>query len=57
MADLDTITGFLDGYLAFLKEKSSEVRINENVSKIESSITSQQISNNSYVPINGNNRD
>ena len=34
MADLDTITGFLDGYLAFLKEKSSEVRINENVSKI-----------------------
>lgn len=30
---------------------------NENVSKIESSITSQQMSNNSYVPINGNNRD
>lgn len=34
MANLDTITGFLDGYLAFLKEKSSEVRINERVSKI-----------------------
>lgn len=34
MADLDTITGFLDGYLAFLKEKSSEIRISENVSKI-----------------------
>lgn len=34
MTDLSTISGFLDGYLTFLKEKSSEVRINDHVSKI-----------------------
>ena len=34
MTELDTISGFLDGYLSFLKEKSSEIKISETVSRI-----------------------